>query len=116
MDSIPDGQQVGMPLVEVGALADDAVILDVRDAGDWQAGHAPGAVNIPLAQLISRLTELPVPPTGPLAVSCGGGTKQTRAVAYLRANGIEAVVLKGGMRSWKAAGRPMESADGDERG
>lgn len=116
MDSIPDGPQEGMPLVEVGSLADDAVILDVRDAGDWRAGHAPGAVNIPLAQLISRLTELPVPPTGPLAVSCGGGTKQTRAVAYLRANGIDAVVLKGGMRSWKAAGRPVESADGDERG
>ena len=67
MDSIPDGLQEGMPLVEVGSLADDAVILDVRDAGDWRAGHAPGAVNIPLAQLISRLTELPVPPTGPLA-------------------------------------------------
>ena len=93
MDSIPDGPQEGMPLVEVGSLADDAVILDVRDAGDWRAGHAPGAVNIPLAQLISRLTELPVPPTGPLAVSCGGGTKQTRAVAYLRAHGIDAVVL-----------------------
>ena len=94
MDSIPDGMQEGMPLVEADALADDAVILDVRDLGDWAAGHAPGAVNIPLAQLMSRLTQLPIPPTGPLAVSCGGGTKQTRAVAYLRANGIDAVVLK----------------------
>lgn len=113
MDSIPDGLQEGMPHVEVGALPDDAVILDVRDAGDWDAAHAPGALNIPLAQLVSRLTELPIPPTGPLAVSCGGGTKQTRAVAYLRAKGIDAVVLKGGMRGWKSAGRPMVSGADD---
>ena len=116
MDSIPDGPQEGMPLVEVGSLADDAVILDVRDAGDWRAGHAPGAVNIPLAQLISRLTVLPVAPTGPLAVSCGGGSKQTRAVAYLRAHGNYAVVNKAGMRNWKAAGRPDQSDQGDDRG
>ncbi len=109
MDSIPDGLQKGMPHVEVGALPDDALILDVRDANDWGAAHAPGAVNIPLAELVSRATDLPIPPTGPLVVSCGGGTKQTRAVAYLRGNGIDAVVLKGGMRGWKSAGRPMAS-------
>ena len=42
-----------------------------------------------------------------LAVSCGGGTKQLRATAYLRDNGVDAVVLRGGMRGWKSAGRPV---------
>jgi len=111
MDQIPAERQEGMPSVAPAELPDDAVILDVRDPADFRAGHAPGAVNIPLAQLVSRLADLPVPASGALAVSCGGGSKQTRATAYLRANGIDAVVLAGGMRGWRSAGRPMQTGD-----
>jgi len=108
MDSIPAGHQEGMPLVDPASLPDDALILDVRDAADFAAGHAPGAVNLPLSQLVDRLAELPTPPAGtPLPVSCGGGSKQTRAVAYLRSQGVDAVVLRGGMRGWRSAGRPL---------
>lgn len=107
MDSIPAEPQDGQPEVAQSQLPDDAIILDVRDPADFAAGHAPGATNIPLAQLVSRLTELPITLDTPLAVSCGGGSKQTRATAYLRANGVDAAVLRGGMREWKAAGRPM---------
>ncbi len=108
MDAIPTDRQEGMPQVSPASLADDALILDVRDPADYAAGHAPGAINIPLAQLVTRWGELPVTADGGvLPVSCGGGSKQTRAVAYLRAQGLEAVVLQGGMRGWRSAGRPM---------
>ncbi len=112
MDSIPTERVDGLPEVAVAELPDDAVILDVRDAADHRAGHAPGAVSMPLAHLGAlspdQLAEvLPVGADGRLVVSCGGGSKQTRAAAYLRAHGIDAVVLQGGMRGWRSAGRRM---------
>ncbi|HRW19221.1 MAG TPA: rhodanese-like domain-containing protein [Dermatophilaceae bacterium] len=115
MDRIPDGPQPGQPQVAAADLPDDALIVDVRDAADHRAGHAPGAIAIPLAELPGRLAELTAlagaDPDRPLVVSCGGGSKQTRAAAYLRANGIETSVLTGGMRGWRAAGRPMVTDD-----
>lgn len=108
MDAIPADRQEGMPQVDPAGLADDALILDVRDPADYAAGHAPGSVNIPLAQLVTRWGEVPVAADGGVVpVSCGGGSKQTRAVAYLRAKGLDVVVLKGGMRAWRSAGRPI---------
>lgn len=111
MDQIPTGPQDGQPQVELASVPDDGLILDVRDPRDFRAGHAPGAISVPLAHLPARLADLPVPTQGPLAVSCGGGSKQTRAVAFLRANGVDAAVLRGGMRGWAAAGRPVVADD-----
>ena len=107
MDLIPAERQDGQPTVDAAGLPDDVLVLDVRDRADFLAGHAPGAVNVPLSRLPGRLTDLPAAPDGPLLVSCGGGSKQTRAVAFLRANGVDAAVLGGGMRGWRSSGRPM---------
>ncbi len=111
MDQIPTERQEGQPTVDAAGLPDDVLVLDVRDRADFLAGHAPGAVNVPLSQLLGRLADLPAAPDGPLLVSCGGGSKQTRAVAFLRANGVDAAVLGGGMRGWRSAGRPMVGPD-----
>lgn len=108
--SLPPEVAADLPTVEPAALPDDALIVDVRDAADWRAGHAPGAVSIPVGQLAARLDEVRALADSlgkTLAVSCGGGTKQLRATAYLRDNGVDAVVLRGGMRGWKSAGRPV---------
>lgn len=114
MDQIPAERQDGQPTVDAADLPDDVLVLDVRDRADFLAGHAPGAVNVPLALLADRLADLPPASDGPLLVSCGGGSKQTRAVAFLRANGLDAAVLRGGMRGWRSAGRPVvgDAADG----
>ncbi|MEL4357620.1 MULTISPECIES: rhodanese-like domain-containing protein [unclassified Luteococcus] len=95
-----------LPQIAAAELADDAVILDVRADDQWEQGHAPGAVHIPIDQLAARLTDLPTT-QGPLPVTCGGGTKAKRATALLREHGIDAAELTGGMRGWKAAGRPL---------
>lgn len=97
-----------LPTIGRDELSDDAVILDVRADDQWSAGHAPGAVHIPFERLQARLIDLPTTP-GPLPVTCGGGTKAGRAVAILRKNGVDAVEIKGGMRGWKADGRPLVS-------
>ncbi|MFV0461785.1 MAG: rhodanese-like domain-containing protein [Nostocoides sp.] len=99
-------QTANPPQIEANDLSDDAVILDVRDQDQWDAGHAPGAIHIPIAQLPARLAELPGT-TRPLPVTCGGGTKGKHASALLIDAGIDAVELRGGMRSWKATGRPL---------
>ena len=48
-----------IPTVGVPDVADDATILDVREPNEWSAGHAPGAVHVPLAELPARLGDLP---------------------------------------------------------
>ena len=56
------------PEISVTDLPDDAVVLDVREPGEWALGHALHAVHIPLGEVIARLDELPVT-DGPLPVT-----------------------------------------------
>ena len=51
-------------------VADHATVLDVREDGEWSAGHAPGAVHVPMSELPARLADLPEGDGGSLAVVC----------------------------------------------
>lgn len=86
--------------------SDDApAVLDVRQPGEREANHIPGSVHVPLAELTSRLGEVP---TGkPLVVTCAGGYRSAIAVSLLERGGIHgAADLVGGMSAWeKAAAR-----------
>lgn len=94
-------------------LADDAVILDVRRQDEWDAGHAPTAVHIPIDELSDRLAELPAT-DGPIPVVCRGGGRSSRATKWLNENGHSAVNVTGGMKAWHASGKPMESVGGSD--
>jgi rhodanese-related sulfurtransferase len=98
-----------IPTVSVSDLAKDTVILDVREPDEWAAGHAPGAIHIPLGDLPARLAELPGAAEGTVAVTCRGGGRSSRAVAWLTQQGYDVANLDGGMKAWQAAGRPMVS-------
>ena len=98
-----------VPAVEVDGLPGDAELVDVREAHEWQAGHAPNAVHLPMSELIARIGELP--PSDPMYVVCAVGSRSARVVAYLTQQGYPAVNVAGGMRAWQAAGRPV-IADG----
>jgi rhodanese-related sulfurtransferase len=98
-----------VPSVGPAEVADGAAILDVREQDEWQAGHIPGALHIPLGQLTARVGELP---PGEVVVVCRSGGRSGQAVAWLNESGFETVNLDGGMQSWSAAGRPMTSASG----
>jgi rhodanese-related sulfurtransferase len=106
-----------IPTVSVSDVLNDAVILDVREPDEWAAGHAPGAIHIPLGELPARLAELE--DVGPgagavsMAVTCRGGGRSSRAVAWLTQQGYDVANLDGGMKAWLAAGKPMLS-DGDQ--
>ncbi|MDX3241145.1 rhodanese-like domain-containing protein [Streptomyces sp. ME18-1-4] len=90
-----------------------AVLLDVREQGEWDAGHAPGALHAPLSRLAAGGT-LPVAAQGrPLVVICRSGNRSQQAAELLAARGAEAVDVKGGMQAWASAGHPVVDERGD---
>ena len=80
-------------------------LLDVREDDEWEAGHAPGAVHIPLAQLVERAHELTE--GAPLLVMCHSGGRSARATAWLNDAGYDAINLDGGILDWSGAGLPV---------
>ncbi len=89
-------------------IGQDAVtVLDVREPTEYQAGHIPGSVNIPLAQIERRIGELPA--SRPLAVHCQGGTRSAIAASLLQRQGRTDILdLSAGFRGWHAEGEPVE--------
>ena len=86
---------------------EDALVLDVRDPGEYGAGHILGAKNVPLSRLgdgdIAKRKERPV------IVYCDGSERSSKAVSALRKQGFTRVVnLSGGLKAWQQAGLPVE--------
>ncbi|MFF7468453.1 rhodanese-like domain-containing protein [Streptomyces sp. NPDC008092] len=82
----------------------DAVLLDVREADAWAAGHAPGAVHAPLSGLAAGAPLPSAAADRPLVVICRSGRRSRQAAALLTARGLDAVDVVGGMTAWLAAG------------
>jgi rhodanese-related sulfurtransferase len=83
--------------------------VDVREAGEWQAGHIDGAVWIPMGELPDRLAELP---DGAIAVVCRSGSRSGIVADWLERSGVDAANMAGGMQAWQAAALPIVPADG----
>lgn len=107
-----DGPVSSVPEIDLPALPDPlpvgSVLLDVREDDEWSAGHAPGAVHLPMTELAARLDD--VPDGDPIYVICRSGGRSARVTEYLNAQGWEAVNVAGGMLEWARAGRPVEAA------
>ena len=78
-----------VPEVGVAELPADAVLIDVREDDEWQAGHAPDAAHLPMSRFVERLDELP--DADPLYVICRSGGRSGRVVAYLNQQGRRSV-------------------------
>jgi rhodanese-related sulfurtransferase len=89
---------------------DEALVLDVREQEEWDVGHIPGALFIPMGQVADRLDELPAD-RRILAVCRVGGRSGVVAEA-LRRHGYRVANVEGGMQEWHAAGLPMEPPGG----
>ena len=89
-----------------------AVLVDVREPAEWRAGHAPGAVHVPLSRLAAGTT-LPSPARGKdVIVVCRSGARSRRAVKLLSGQGVTAVDITGGMSAWARAGLPVRDRSG----
>lgn len=91
-------------------LGGDTVVLDVRDAADFTAGHIAGARNIPLPELKNRLAELEDWRDRPLAVVCRTDKRSAQAVRYLGEQGFKTPLLvMEGMQRWQNDGLPLST-------
>jgi rhodanese-related sulfurtransferase len=109
------GELNGIDLVTKEQLAkrlrrkDDLLVLDVRPAEEYAAGHVPGAVSIPVAELKRRLKELPK--NKEIVAYCRGAycAFAPEAARYLDKKGFRTRLLDGGLPDWEAAGLPVET-------
>jgi rhodanese-related sulfurtransferase len=103
------GAQVGT--LEATRLMNQGVslILDVRDAKEFAAGHLPRARHIPLAELAGRLGEIGKFKEKPVIVTDRTGARSGAACRLLRKSGFNNVYqLKGGVAAWQQASLPVE--------
>ena len=94
------------------AHAGGAFVLDVREPFEYTVGHVRGAQLLPMAQVHSRIAELPR--SGRVYVICASGNRSYTAAGWLRNAGLDALSVAGGTRGWAAQGRPLaRGADSD---
>lgn len=85
-----------------------AIVLDVRETGEYTAGHITDAINIPHASLQSRLKELEKYKERPIVVVCKMGQHAGSMGTLLKKAGFQNVArLKGGLSSWQAENMPL---------
>ncbi|MFF1412686.1 rhodanese-like domain-containing protein [Streptomyces sp. NPDC058289] len=98
-----------LPSVAASALPSEAFVLDVRENDEWAAGHAEGALHIPMSEFVARIGELTekIEDERPVYVMCRVGGRSAQVAQYLRSQDIDAVNVAGGMQDWEAAGRPV---------
>ena len=89
-----------------------AYVLDVRQPDEYEAGHVPGAVLVPLGELEFRQSELPA--DRPLLVICKSGGRSAAAVRALATAGFDATNVGGGTMAWIETGHDV--ATGPEAG
>ncbi|MBT2363997.1 metalloregulator ArsR/SmtB family transcription factor [Streptomyces sp. ISL-10] len=91
------------------AAAGEVVVLDVRPAEEYAAGHIPGALSIPVGELADRLAELP--DDAEVVAYCRGAycVLAYDAVRLLHEHGRKAVRLTDGMLEWRLAELPVET-------
>lgn len=89
--------------------AGDSVVLDVRPAEEYQAGHIPGAISIPVDELADRINELPEGTE--IVVYCRGEycVLAYDAVRLLTDRGRRAIRLDDGMLEWRLADMPVDA-------
>ena len=103
-----------MRTVGIDDLKDGDFLLDVREDDEWQAGHAEGALHIPISDFVARYGELAeaAPQDGRVNVICRSGGRSAQVAMYLVQQGIDAVNVDGGMQVWAGAGRPVVTDEG----
>ncbi len=101
LNSSPEVREV--TVVELRDRPAHAAVVDVREPEEFNGGHVPGALNLPQADLATRLDELPR--ERPVFVICQGGFRSLRAAQFLVQRGfLDVASVKGGTEAWRAAG------------
>ncbi len=98
--------EVGLDVL-AAALAQGAVLIDVRMPEEYEDMHVPGAVHMPLSELSARSNEIPRDQR--VYVICASGGRSLAAAGALNRAGWDTVSVAEGTKGWFAAGLPVES-------
>ena len=105
--------EVDVPEVDVHeleiALAQGAVLIDVREVEEFEVVRVPGARLIPLPEVSGRRDE--IPNGSRVYVICAKGGRSRVAAGLLREDGTDAVNVVGGTTAWLEAGKTVDSGD-----
>jgi rhodanese-related sulfurtransferase len=105
------GQAVSVPEAVRLINREKGVLVDIRDAATYAAGHAMGSRHVPLDQLSQSPAPAALPSNKslPLLLLCDSGVKASKATTLLRKGGYErAFTVQGGMAAWREAQMPVD--------
>jgi rhodanese-related sulfurtransferase len=94
----------------VELLQNGALLLDVREDDEWEAGHAPDATHIRLSEVPDTFESLSK--ERPIVCVCRAGGRSARAAAFLSEQGFTTYNLDGGMNAWYTADQTVVTNDG----
>ena len=104
-----DGDDTLRPTIDAARalelVRDGAALLDVRERSEWNTGHAPQAVHVPLGEIEKAPRRLKQ--DTPVVVMCTSGMRSRSAAKHLRRLGFDAASLSGGIGAWQSAGGPV---------
>jgi rhodanese-related sulfurtransferase len=100
------------PEIGVDEVVDDPSMfrLDVREDFEWEAGHAPDAVHIPMGELPQHLSALDA--NRRIACICRSGNRSGTVTNWLLQQGFDALNVMGGMTAWARHGHPVVTDEG----
>ena len=105
----PSGNSVNPGEATLLINREDAIVVDVREADEFAAGHLPDARNIPGSKLAERISEIEKYKDKPVIVCCATGMRSNKACAELKKNGFSRINnLAGGVDAWVGAGYPIK--------
>jgi hydroxyacylglutathione hydrolase len=114
MDALNDRPDLVRKIIRITAVAladqrlttDAPVIIDIRSEKEWNAGHIPDSLNIPLNHLRERVSELPS--NRGVVVHCEGGYRSAIAASLLAGAGRPEVMdMVGGFKAWTTSKLPV---------
>jgi hydroxyacylglutathione hydrolase/adenylyltransferase/sulfurtransferase len=88
----------------------EAVLVDVREPHEWDAGRIPGARHVQLEHLAAQAES--IPRDTQVIFQCRLGIRSAMATKAFRASGYDALSMAGGIQAWNEAGLPMDPPDG----
>ena len=90
-------------------LATGSRLIDVREPDEFDEGHVPGAVHIPLATVPDNVERFRG--EGPTFVICRSGGRSLRACEFVAQRGVDVVNVAGGTLAWQSSGRTVETVE-----
>ncbi len=91
------------------ALVRGERVVDVREKHEYDRGHVPNAMHIPMSIVPLRIQDIKGEQSGePVWIICESGARSWRVSDYLTRQGVSVINVEGGTSAWKASGHPLE--------